>query len=68
VFVIVNAGLALASGFSDRTWAVFPAFGRGLGLLIHGVVVFWGRGAGASLRQSLLERERAQLANAKDPR
>lgn len=66
VFVVVNAGLALVSGLNGQTWAVFPAFGWGLGLLIHGAVVFLG-GAGAPLRQRLLERERAQLANAKDP-
>lgn len=66
VFVIVNAGLALVSGLNGQTWAVFPAFGWGLGLLIHGVAVFLG-GKGAGLRQRLLEWERAQLAGAKDP-
>jgi hypothetical protein len=45
---------------------VFPAMGWGLGLLIHGAVVFLG-GAGTPLRQRLLDRERAQLAGAKDP-
>lgn len=68
VYVIVNAGLALLSGLNGHHWAVFPAFGWGLGLLIHGVVVFWGRGAGAGLHRRLLERERAQLAHTKDPR
>lgn len=67
VFVVVNAALALTSALNGHAWAVFPAFGWGLGLLIHGVVVFWGRGAGAGLRQRLLERERAHLVNAKDP-
>ena len=68
VYVVVNAGLALLSGLNGHHWAVFPAFGWGLGLLIHGMVVFWGRGAGAGgLRQRLLERERAQLTHAKDP-
>jgi hypothetical protein len=32
--------LALLSAMSDRHWAVFPAFGWGIGLAIHGVVVF----------------------------
>lgn len=67
VFVLVNAGLVLTSALNGHAWAVLPAFGWGLGLLIHGMVVFWGRNAGASLRQSLLAHERAQLANAKDP-
>lgn len=67
VFVAVNAGLALASGLSGHSWAVFPAFGWGLGLLIHGLVVFLG-GAGTGLRQRLLERERALLADSRNPK
>lgn len=66
VYAAVNVGLALMSGFNGHSWAVFPAMGWGLGLLIHGAVVFLG-GAGTPLRQRLLDRERAQLAGAKDP-
>ena len=66
VFVVVNTGLAVVSGLNGRNWAVFPAFGWGLGLLIHGAVVYGGR-AGDGLRQRLLNRERALLADANDP-
>ena len=66
VYVAVNAGLALVSGIGGHSWAMFPALGWGLGLLIHGAVVFLGC-KGGGLRQRLLERERAQLAGAKDP-
>ena len=60
VYVCVNAGLALISVSSGRPWFVFPLAGWGLGLAIHGLVV-WLAGPGAHLRQSLVERERAAL-------
>ncbi len=60
VFVLVNLLLLAQSATSGRHWAIFPAFGWGLGLLIHGFVVFFGS-AGDGLRQSLLERERERL-------
>lgn len=63
VFVLVNAGLALLAGLKQQSWAVFPAFGWGLGLLIHGLAVFLG---GTGLRQHLLARERARLAATPD--
>ena len=58
VFVLVNLLLLLKSGMSGHHWAIFPAFGWGLGLLVHGFVVFFGSAGGFGLRQSLLERER----------
>jgi hypothetical protein len=66
VYVAVNLLLAALSLASGRHWAVFPALGWGLGLAIHGVVVFLV--AGGSLYENLVERERRQLAGAqKDP-
>ena len=66
VYVAVNLLLAALSIASGRHWAVFPALGWGLGLAIHGVVVFMV--AGGSVYEHLLERERRQLAGAqKDP-
>ena len=66
VYVAVNLLLAALSFASGRHWAVFPALGWGLGLAIHGVVVFMV--AGGSVYENLLERERRQLAGAqKDP-
>lgn len=60
VFLLVNAFLLFKSTAMGQHWAVFPAFGWGLGLLIHGFVVFFGH-SGFGLRQSLLERERQRL-------
>ena len=66
VYLAVNLLLAVLSYASGRHWAVFPAFGWGLGLAIHGVVVFLVAGGG--VYENLVERERRQLASAqKDP-
>lgn len=66
VYLAVNLLLAALSAASGRHWAVFPALGWGLGLAIHGVVVFLV--AGGAVYENLLERERRQLAGAqKDP-
>lgn len=66
VYVAINILLALLSAASGRHWAVFPAMGWGLGLAIHGIVVWVFTGAGG-LHQRLVERERAQLATQRDP-
>ena len=60
IYIVVNIGLAVLSSFSARHWAVFPALGWGLGLLIHGAAV-WIAMPGGSLYAQLLERERAAL-------
>jgi hypothetical protein len=66
VYVAVNLLLAAISVASGRHWAVYPALGWGLGLAIHGVVVFLVAGGG--MYENLLERERRQLAGAqKEP-
>ena len=65
VYVCVNVMLALMSVMSGKHWAVFPALGWGLGLVIHGVVVFFVTG-GAGLHERLIERERAALAASND--
>lgn len=66
VFVIVNLMLAALSAMSGRHWAVFPAFGWGLGLAIHGVVVFLVTGGGG-LHARLVQRERQRLSLQRDP-
>ena len=61
VYLLVNTlliTLALAAG---RYWAAFPALGWGLGLAIHGAVVFLISG-NAGFYQRLLDQERARLA------
>ena len=65
VYVCVNVMLLLLSATSGKHWAVFPALGWGLGLVIHGVAVFFVTG-GAGLHERLIERERAALAASKD--
>lgn len=60
VYVCVNLMLVLLSLASGKTWAAYPAMGWGLGLLIHGLVVFFATG-GAGLYERLIAREREQL-------
>ena len=62
VFVCVNAGLALISVGSGRPWFIFPLAGWGLGLAIHGLVV-WINAGGARLHERLLQAEREKLRN-----
>ena len=62
VYVCVNAGLALISVSSGRPWFIFPLAGWGLGLAIHGLVV-WVNTGGAGLHERLLQAEREKLRN-----
>ena len=66
VYVAVNLMLALLALSAGRHWAVFPAFGWGLGLAIHGVVVFFLTG-GAGLHERLVQQERNRLNLQRDP-
>lgn len=66
VYIIVNLLLAMLSAMSDRHWAVFPAFGWGIGLAVHGLVVFLVTG-GAGLHERLVQQERRRLALPRDP-
>jgi hypothetical protein len=66
VFIIVNLLLAGLSAMSGRHWAIFPAFGWGIGLAIHGFVVFL-VGGGAGLHERLVQQERERLALQRDP-
>lgn len=60
VFLAVNAALAALSLSSGRHWAIYPALGWGLGLLIHGLVV-WVLLGGGGLQQRLVAEERERL-------
>lgn len=62
VYVVVNAAMFLASayGLRERPWTVYPAMGWGLGLVLHGIAVFL-LGAGSSLRENLVQKERDRL-------
>ncbi len=60
VFLAVNAALATLSLSSGRHWAIYPALGWGLGLTIHGLVVWLVLGGGG-LQQRLVTQERERL-------
>ena len=61
VFVLVNLGLWLASELSGHGhWRIWPMWGWGLGLTIHGIVTFLSlRGEG--LRERMLADELQRL-------
>jgi hypothetical protein len=67
VYVLVNAGLfALSShAFGTRAWSPAPLLGWGLGLVLHGISV-WFVGAGSSLRERMVQRERERLLQQQD--
>lgn len=67
VYIAVNLLLAMLSAMSDRHWAVFPAAGWGIGLAIHGVVVFLVTGGGG-LHDRLVQQERERLATQRGAR
>lgn len=60
VYVLVNLGLAALSLSQGRHWALFPALGWGLGLAIHGAVV-WLALPGNGWHARMVERERQAL-------
>ena len=65
VYVAVNLLLAALSATSGRHWAVFPAVSWGIGLAVHGAVVFLVTG-GAGLHERLVQRERSRLTSQRD--
>jgi hypothetical protein len=65
VYIAVNLLLAVLSGLSGRGWAIYPTLGWGLGLAIHGAVVFLLAGSGAY--EALVERERRRLEARRQP-
>ena len=60
VYVLVNLGLVAISAANGRNWAMYPLMGWGLGLLIHGAVV-WFVAPGGGFYDRLVERERRAL-------
>jgi hypothetical protein len=66
VYIAVNLMLAMLSVMSDRHWAIFPALGWGIGLAVHGLVVFLVTG-GAGLYERLLQKERRLVSLQRDP-
>ncbi len=66
VYLGVNLLLIALSVASGRHWAVFPLLGWGLGLAVHGAVVFLLTG-GAGLHERLVQQERERLTLQRDP-
>ena len=66
VYLAVNLMLVMLALSAGRNWAVFPALGWGLGLAIHGLVVFFATG-GAGLHERLVQQERNRLQLQRDP-
>ena len=64
VYVAVNLMLVLLSAMSGKHWAIFPALVWGLGLAIHGMVVFLVT-SGTDVHARLVQREREHLGVAK---
>lgn len=60
VYVLVNLFLVILAASYKQDWAVYPLLGWGLGLLIHGAVVFF-VAPGGGLYDRLLARERRTL-------
>lgn len=60
VYVVVNLGLVALSASRGHSWAVYPLMGWGLGLMIHGAVV-WFVASGGGLYDRLVARERRAL-------
>ncbi len=65
VYLVVNVALTALSLHQGRHWAAFPALGWGLGLAVHGFLVFV-LGTGSELRERMVQRERDRL-NARRP-
>ncbi|MDF1485538.1 2TM domain-containing protein [Ramlibacter sp. H39-3-26] len=64
IYIAVNLFLIALATHQGRHWAVFPALGWGLGLLVHATVA-WLAMPGGSLYARLLQREREALQRAK---
>ncbi|MDR6537262.1 2TM domain-containing protein [Variovorax soli] len=60
VYVLVNLFLVILASSRGQNWAMYPLLGWGLGLLIHGAVVFF-IAPGGNFYDRLLERERKAL-------
>ncbi|ADU38326.1 2TM domain-containing protein [Variovorax paradoxus] len=60
VYVLVNIGLVGLSAAKGHTWAMYPLMGWGLGLLIHGAVI-WLLAPGGGFYERLVARERRAL-------
>ncbi len=66
VYLAVNLLLITISLTQGKAWAMFPLAGWGLGLAIHGAVV-WLASPGGSVFERLVQQERDRLSARRDP-
>ncbi|MES2944911.1 MAG: 2TM domain-containing protein [Pseudomonadota bacterium] len=69
IYILFNGGMVLLSAlalYNTRHGALATALAWGLGLLIHGLVVF-GAGPGSRLREWLVQAEVKNLQGQRDP-
>lgn len=66
VFVLVNTGLAVLSGLQGGHGVPPPLLGWGLGLAVHGAVVFLSP-LRSKFFETLVSRERQRLDTQRDP-
>lgn len=69
LYVVVNLFLFALSDYAlgTRAWSVKPLLGWGLGLVLHGISV-WFLGAGGELRERMIQKERERLQRQQDGR
>ena len=66
-YVTVNLLLVALSFSGGHRWAIYPALGWGVGLVLHGASV-WLFAPGSNVLERMIERERARLAGSRgDP-
>ena len=65
-YLCINLALMALAFSQGRHWAIYPALGWGLGLLIHGLVV-WLVSASSPVWQRMVAREMQSLQNVTPP-
>lgn len=64
VYAVVNLFLGALALSNGQHWAIYPALGWGVGLAIHGIVVFVLTG---DVQERLVENERRKLREEQGP-
>lgn len=68
VYVLVNGGLLLVNLVAGgHRWSVWPLLGWGIGLAVHGIVVFAAYGPGERWRERMLAQELQRLRDESRP-
>ena len=67
VYLCVNLGLMALALSQGRHWAIYPALGWGLGLMMHGLVV-WLASPSSPVWQRMVQRELQSLQKSESNR